>query len=615
MTKKENTDRIIRYLGGAGNIVSVNSCMTRLRVSVRDETAVEEEKLRTAEDVLGLVHDREGYYEIVVGPGKARKYADLCRAAGLSAGLDEGKPARERDPGKQRGRREGGGLKSGLKTLGEIFIPLIPGIITAGLCAGFASLIAQTVPGYRDRRVWGVLYQLLSLINASFMTYLTAWAGYRAAERFGATPILCGMLGMMTSLEGINEISRLLGLYDESSPLNAILRTGKGGVLAVIAGVFMLSLVEKRIRSRMPESLDVVFTPLLSLLICAVPYVLVIMPLLGYVSGGIVWVFSRLCLSDNLAVRIAAGYVSTALFLPMVAAGMHHGLVALYSVQLQELGYVTLYPALAMAGAGQVGAAVALWMKARKVGNRKLCAVITGALPAGILGIGEPLIYGVTLPLGRPFITAGLGAGFGGALVMAAKVASTTWGPSGLPGTFVMTAGPRGAVGSALFYLAGLAVACVCSFIITALVIPKETLLPEGAGEAAGKTVARALGGAEEAAAGKNAVRDVQGAEAPGRTVRHGEEIRLGAPAFRFEYTVTDPIGMHARPAGKLAEAARAYQCEITVCAGEKRASARSPIALMNLGAGKGTVLSVRAEGKDAEAAIRALKAFFQENL
>ena len=144
---------------------------------------------------------------------------------------------------------------------------------------------------------------------------------------------------------------------------------------------------------------------------------------------------------------------------------------------------------------------------------------------------------------------------------------------------------------------------------------PRIMVADENTYEAAGKTVARALGGAEEAAAGKTAVRDVEGAEEPGRTVRHGEEIRLGAPVFRFEYTVTDPIGMHARPAGKLAEAARAYQCEITVCAGGKRASARSPIALMNLGAGKGTVLSVRAEGKDAEAAIRALKAFFQEHL
>ena len=231
----------------------------------------------------------------------------------------------------------------------------------------------------------------------------------------------------------------------------------------------------------MPESVDIIFTPLLTLLICVIPYILIVMPLLGYVSGGIVWVFSKLCMSENLLVRIIAGYISTALFLPLVAAGMHHGLVALYSVQLQELGYVTLYPALAMAGAGQVGTAIALWLKAKKVGNQKLCTVISGALPAGFLGIGEPLIYGVTLPLGKPFITAGLGAGFGGALVMAFEVASTTWGPSGLLGAFVMTAGPRGAVASVLIYLAGLVVAYICSFIITVVTIDKQELAPENA--------------------------------------------------------------------------------------------------------------------------------------
>ena len=139
------------------------------------------------------------------------------------------------------------------------------------------------------------------------------------------------------------------------------------------------------------------------------------MPLTGLLSSWICDGISMLCMSEHVAVRITAGFISTALFLPMVAMGMHHGLVALYSVQLQAFGYVTLYPALAMAGAGQVGAAIAIYIIAKRVHNHKLCQVIKGALPAGFLGIGEPLIYGVTLPLGRPFVSAGIGAGFGGA--------------------------------------------------------------------------------------------------------------------------------------------------------------------------------------------------------
>ena len=358
-------------------------------------------------------------------------------------------------------------IRSALKIIGDIFVPLLPGIISAGLCSGFASLISQTVPNYADNSLWAFVYQLLSLINTSMMTFLTAWAGYRAAERFGATPILGGMLGMITSLEGINRIAAIMGLYNAEIPLDSVLCSGKGGVLAVIAGALLIAYVEKAVRSVIPRSVDVVFTPLLTMFLCVIPYIIFIMPLFGYASGGIVWLFSRACQSQNIFMQAVSGYIAAALFLPLVAAGMHHGLVALYSVQLQELGYVTLYPALAMAGAGQVGAALALWKKAKKTGNDDLCSVIAGALPAGLLGVGEPLIYGVTLPLGKPFLTAGLGAGFGGAFVMAMQVAAVTWGPSGLLAAFVMTAGPNGSARSVLFYLIGLAISYAGGYLIT----------------------------------------------------------------------------------------------------------------------------------------------------
>ena len=367
-------------------------------------------------------------------------------------------------------------IKRVLRIIGDIFIPLLPGIICAGLCGAAAALITQIVPDYENNNILVFIHQILSLINSSMMTFLTAWAGYRAVERFGGTPILGGMLGMITTLEGINKIASVMGLYNSEVPLDSVLCSGKGGVLAVIAGAVMITYVEKAIRSFMPESVDVVFTPLLTMLLCVIPYVVFIMPLFGYASGGIVWLFSRACLSENILIRAVSGYIAAAMFLPLVAAGMHHGLVALYSVQLQELGCVTLYPALAMAGAGQVGAAIALWRKAKKVGNNALCSVIDGALPAGILGVGEPLIYGVTLPLGKPFLTAGLGAGFGGAFIMVTQVASTTWGPSGLLGAFVMTAGQGGAVRSAIFYLIALSISYVAGFIITDALFKEEEL-------------------------------------------------------------------------------------------------------------------------------------------
>ena len=127
-----------------------------------------------------------------------------------------------------------------------------------------------------------------------------------------------------------------------------------------------------------------------------------------------------------------------------------------------------------MSGAGQVGAAIAIYMKAKKVGNNRIQSVIKGALPAGVLGVGEPLIYGVTLPMGKPFITAGLGAGFGGAFVMAMQVASTTWGPSGILALFVMTGGPNGATMSIAYYAIGLVISYIMGYIITNIAIKPE---------------------------------------------------------------------------------------------------------------------------------------------
>ena len=629
---KENVEKMASSLGGGGNIVNVTNCMTRVRVTVRDDAAVDAAAIHDMDDVLELVHDRDRYYEIVVGPGKSRKYADIFHELGFGAGDDDrsvktlsvdadrnGDAAAESDfKTSLEGLTSGSGLshvKVFLKTLGDIFVPLIPGIIAAGLCAGFAAIIAALVPNYADIKAWSIVYNMLSLISTAFMTYLTAWAGYRAAESFGATPILGGMLGMITTLPGITDLAQTLGLYDKATPLNSILYTGKGGVLAVIVGVFLLSIVEKKIRSKMPESIDVIFTPLLTMIIVAVPYILIIMPALGYVSNGIVWVVSKFCLSDSIIARLIAGYISAAMFLPLVAAGMHHGLVALYSVQLQELGYVTLYPALAMAGAGQVGAAIAIYIKAKKVGNKKLCSVIKGALPAGFLGVGEPLIYGVTLPLGKPFITAGLGAGFGGAIVMAAEVASTTWGPSGILGAFVMTSGPNGAVKSVMFYLAGLLVSYVCAFLITNFTYNAADLEQTKALHAE-QAQAEQEKLPETPECNECAMLETVHADIFENypVVHHGDPIVIEGTGS-FEYEIKDPVGIHARPAGKLSQLVKQYDSNVTISANGKTASARSVIEMMGLGASKGTLLKVSAEGKDAVAVLKAVKEFLEQNL
>ena len=141
--------------------------------------------------------------------------------------------------------------------------------------------------------------------------------------------------------------------------------------------------------------------------------IFVIMPLAGWFSnslvGGINWVLK--------VGGPISGFILGLFFLPMVMLGLHQILTPIHLEMIQKLGFTPLLPILAMAGGGQVGAAIALWVKCRK--NKQLVNMIKGALPVGILGVGEPLIYGVTLPLGRPFITACVGGGIGGAVVAA----------------------------------------------------------------------------------------------------------------------------------------------------------------------------------------------------
>ncbi len=613
MDKKQIVDKIAACLGGRDNIVSVTNCMTRLRVVVKADDPVREAELESIETVLGVVHDRARSYEVVVGPGNSRTYADICHEMGLPAAAVTAGDWKENKAALRAGQKSNK-IKDGLKTLGDIFVPLIPGIIAAGICAGLASLIAQLVPGYTDIKGWYLAYRILTLVHTSFMTYIAAWTGYRAAERFGATPILGGMLGMITSMPGIDEIAQVLGLYDAEIPLNSILKSGKGGVLAVVCGVYVLAIVEKAIRRRMPASVDVIFTPFLALVICTIPHVLVIMPVFGFLSNGIAWFFSEACLSESLIVRLLVGYAAAALFLPMVAAGMHHGMVALYTVQLQTLGFVTLYPALCMAGAGQVGAAIAIYEKAKRVRNKKLCAVIAGSLPAGFLGVGEPLIYGVTLPMGRPFLTAGLGAGFGGAFVMAFQAAATTWGPSGLLGVFVMTAGRGGAVRSMAVYLIGLFISYAMSYLITKAAI-KESEVAHALGGVTAEAVI-AADASENNAANALRIKDNTAMHGNHRKVKHGEPVRFGFDtSVQFEYVIKNPVGIHARPAGELAKFINGLGCDVIFKNGEKTASGKSVIELMMLGADCGSRLEIGITGSGAERAMQQLKKFMEERL
>lgn len=164
---------------------------------------------------------------------------------------------------------------------------------------------------------------------------------------------------------------------------------GRGGLIGVLFAPIFIAYTEQFIRRFIPQSLDIIVTPTVSLLITGIVTYVVFMPLGGFISDAITsGLLSILDIGG-----IAAGFILGATFLPLVVTGLHQGLTPVHMELINSIGDDPLLPILAMGGAGQVGAAFAVFVKTKKTTLRK---AIAGGLPSGLLGIGEPLIFGVT---------------------------------------------------------------------------------------------------------------------------------------------------------------------------------------------------------------------------
>lgn len=450
---------IIEKLGSKDNIVVINNCMTRVRVSVKDNDKVDFENLDEIPGVIKVIKDDT--IQVVVGPGKSKKIADemkkLCGE--ISASNDEWKKTKESVKSKQSK------FSSVLRRLANIFIPLIPAIIGAGLLNGIAGYFQNvyTAEGIKDMPMWITFFQTL---GSGLFAYFAIFVGINSANEFGATPALGGVIGAITISGNINIFSKALGLYNAEVPLNSILIPGKGGIIGVIIGVAILAWIEKQLRKIIPDFLDTILTPMISLLIVGTLTIFAIMPFAGVVSDGIIKVFSFFIMSEG-PMAIIGGFILAASFLPLLMVGLHHGLIPFYMVQLTQFGSISLFPILCMAGGGQIGGAAAIYIKAKN--NKKLRDIIRSAMPVAILGIGEPMLYGVTLPLGKPFITASIAGGIGGAFLAATKVQTIAFGPAGI------TAIPLVVPGKILYYIIGLGISYIAGFIITYFFgIPKD---------------------------------------------------------------------------------------------------------------------------------------------
>ena len=469
LTLNQIAKEIYDGAGGMENVQSVVHCMTRVRMSVRDDTKVDQAKLKSIPGVLGVVDDEQ--LQVIIGPGKVNKVAkEMVDIAGVGlgeelphgSGKDKVNAKAAEMKAAQKAKQKSSPFKAILKDISNIFVPMIPAFVGSGLIAGVAAVMANLITaGTIDAATWQQFVDILNILKNGMFSYLVIFTGVNAAQVFGANPTLGGVIGAVVLLTGMNPEAPIKNLFTGDA-----LAAGQGGIIGVIFAVWLLSIVEKKLHQIIPDAVDIIITPMLSLLVIGLLEIFLIMPMAGFISngmvGGINWVLS--------VGGAFSGFVLGALFLPMVMFGLHQILTPIHIQMIGETGKTLLLPILAMAGAGQVGAAFALWIKLRK--DKELTEMIKGALPVGILGIGEPLIYGVTLPLGRPFITACVGGGIGGAVIGAiGGVGAIAIGPSGAALI------PLIANGRWWGYVLGLLAAYIGGFIATYFFgIPKDKL-------------------------------------------------------------------------------------------------------------------------------------------
>ena len=433
--EQELAQQINRIVGDRENIRAATYCMTRLRLTVIDKAKIDLAALKKLDGVLGVV-EAPDQLQIILGPGVVgRVAAEVTALTGVQMGEVQDLKSQIKDKNRTP-------LKMLLGKLAAIFVPLIPAIVGSGMVAGLTNIAVQSGADPQ-----GTFITSLNVIGWGFFSYLGIFVGINTAKEFGGTPAIGGLAGILIINPAIASIT-----------INGMsLVPGRGGLFGVILVAWFMTMIEKQVRRIVPNALDIVVTPLVTLLIGGFASFYVLQPIGGLLSDGVINLFKNLLDMGGAVV----GFLLAGTFLPIVMTGLHQGLMPVHMEFLNILKANPLLPILAMAGAGQVGAAAAVYLKTK---NSKLKKIIKGALPVGILGIGEPLIFGVTLPLGRPFITACVGAGFGGAVQAAMHVNAISLGLSGLPLAFLIQPG------HIAYYFAGVLVAYAAGFSITWLV-------------------------------------------------------------------------------------------------------------------------------------------------
>jgi len=469
MNSEEMAKKILENVGGKDNIASNVSCMTRLRLGVKDKDKVNADGLKDIDGVLAVVD--ADTLQVVLGPGKVNKVAEpFAEMTGVPLGSgeeDESEVAQDtsmsqstdvksiaKENKSANKAKHDKPLQRGLQHIANVFIPLLPGIIAAGLINGLTNVIDfQTHQAFMTD--WW--YMTIKTLGWGLFTFLPIFVGMNAAREFKGSAILGGIGG--TLCLGVVVPGFPLAAKGVLMPLtNSPYVVGVGGLMtALFMGIFFAWL-ERNIRRFMPSILDTFFTPLLTVIIGALIAVVFLQPAGAWLTNGIYLVMDFIYTKMS----VFGGFLLSSTFLGLVSVGLHQALTPIH-VLLNDpngptKGINYLLPILMMAGGGQVGAGLALYFKSA---NKRFKKMVMSSIPVAILGVGEPLMYAVTLPLGRSFITACIGAGFGGIAASLFHLGAVSQGVSGLFGLLIMQPGQQ------FPYLLALLVAYIGGFVMT----------------------------------------------------------------------------------------------------------------------------------------------------
>ena len=437
---------LVPLLGGKENIVSAAHCATRLRLVLADDSKVNKAAIDKLEGVKGCFSNA-GQIQIIFGTGVVNKvFAEFSKVAGIN----EASKAELTNLAAQKLNP----LQRVARLLSNIFVPIIPAIVASGLLMGLLGMVRTY--GWADPD--SAIFIMLDMFSSAAFIILPILIGFTAAREFGGNPYLGATLGGILTHPALTNAWGVAGGFKTMDffGLDVAMIGYQGTVFPVLLAVWFMSLLEKRLRKVIPDALDLILTPFLTVIITGFVALLFIGPAGRALGDGISFVLSTLIDQAGWLAGLLFGGTYSAI----VITGIHHSFHAIEAGLLgnPKIGVNFLLPIWSMANVAQGGACLAVYFKTRDV---KIKAIAVPSALSALLGITEAAIFGINLRFMKPFLAALAGGALGGAWVVANHVGMTAVGLTGIPGIAIVQAN------SVVSYLIGLVIAFGAAFVIS----------------------------------------------------------------------------------------------------------------------------------------------------